>query len=180
MDSIPPSERPWERIAEIASAIADPALAREAQAGYERDLASMARDPVGRRAAYGAGVALAERKWDDAIRLLQEADARRSIYDRYAWAQIARAHDLAGRADSALVYYERFLGSADAQDYADARWAARSHRWAGELYAQRGDNRRAIEHLDKFLEMWSKAEPELQGEVREARARVEEVRKRAG
>ena len=180
LDSIPPSERPWERIAEIASAIADPAMAREAQAGYERDLASMARDPVGRRAAFAAGVALAERKWDDAIRLLHEADARHSIYDRYAWAQIARAHDLAGRPDSALAYYEKFLASADAQDYADARWAARSHRWAGELYAQRGDNRRAIEHLDKFLEMWSKAEPELQGEVREARARVEEVRKRAG
>jgi hypothetical protein len=78
------------------------------------------------------------------------------------------------------VYYETFLAGADAQDYVDARWAARAHRWAGELYAQRGDNRRAIEHLDKFLEMWSKAEPELQGEVREARSRVEQLRARAG
>ncbi len=180
LDSIPPSERAWDRIAEIASEIEDPALAREALAGYDRDLAALARDPVGRRAAFSAGVALAERKWDDAIRLLHEADVRRSAYDRLIWVRVARAHDLAGRPDSAIVWYEKYLSSADAQDYSDARWQAPAHRWVGELYAQRGDNQRAIEHLDKFVAQWSKAEPELQPQVREARARLEGLRKKAG
>ena len=31
-----------------------------------------------------------------------------------------------------------------------------------------------------FVELWAKAEPELQGEVRAARARLEELRKKAG
>ncbi len=105
---------------------------------------------------------------------------RRSAYDRLIWVRVARAHDLAGRPDSAIVWYEKYLSSADAQDYSDARWQAPAHRWVGELYAQRGDNQRAIEHLDKFVAQWSKAEPELQPQVREARARLEGLRKKAG
>ena len=149
VDSIPSSERAWDRIAEIAAAIEDPAMARQALAGYERDLARSARDPAGRRAIYAADVALAERNGTTRSGCMHEADARRSIYDRFAWAQIGRAHDLAGRPDSAMVYYEKFLASADAQDYTDARWRAPVERWLGEVYATKGDNRKAIEHLDR-------------------------------
>ncbi|MEO8226833.1 MAG: protein kinase [Gemmatimonadota bacterium] len=180
LDSIPPVERPWERVAEIATMIGDPALARQALQGFERDLASSARDSVGRRALFAAGVAVTERRWDDVIALMHEADARWAIPDRFAWIQIARAHELAGRLDSAVVYYEKFLGTADATDFIDARWRAPAHRWLGELYASRGDTRRAIEQFTKFVELWAKAEPELQPQVKEVQARLAALRAKVG
>ena len=180
LDSMPPAERPWPILRDIATMIDDPAMARQALAGYERDFAPTVPDPVGRRAFYNAGVALAERRWDDAIRLLHEADARSSVDDRYAWVQIGRAHDLAGRPDSAVVYYEKFLNTNDAQQYTDARWRAPAHRWLGELYAARGDSRRAVEQFTHFVELWDKADPELQPQVREVRARLAQLRARVG
>jgi eukaryotic-like serine/threonine-protein kinase len=180
LDSIAPSERPWDRIAEIGSAIGDPALARQALAGYERDLAPLVRDRVGRQAFFSAGVALAEQRWDDAIRLLHEADARQSVFDRYAWAQIARAHDLAGRPDSAIVYYEKFVTTADAGMFVDTRWLAPAHRWLGELYAAKGDSRKAIEQFTKFVELWANADPELQPQVKEVQARLGQLRAKVG
>ncbi|MBA2627347.1 MAG: hypothetical protein H0U85_04990 [Gemmatimonadales bacterium] len=176
LDSIPSVERPWDRLTDIASIIDDAALARQALQGYERDLAPIARDRIGRRAVYAAGVALAEHHWDEAITLLHEADARRSTYDRFAWVQMGRAHELAGRPDSAAVYYEKFLGTADATDFTDARFRAPAHRWLGEIYAARGDSRRAIEQFTHFVELWANAEPELQPQVREVRARLAALR----
>ena len=180
MDSIAPSERPWDRVAEIAILIEDPALARQALAGYARDLASSARDSAGRHAFYAAGVAFAERRWDDAIRVLHEADRRLSIYDRNAWVQLARAHDLAGHADSAAAYYEKFVSTADAEAYLDAHWLAPALRSLGELYASKGDNRKAIEQYNRFVEMWRNADPELQPQVKEAQDRLAQLRAKVG
>ncbi|HET8624427.1 MAG TPA: protein kinase, partial [Gemmatimonadales bacterium] len=162
IDSIPPTDRPWETQAQLAAAIGDSPLARGALAGYERDQAASARDPEGRRAYYAAHVALAERRWDDAVRLLHEADARTSIEDRYAWVQIGRAHDLAGRPDSARVYYEKFLTTPDPLPIEDSRWRAPTYRWLGELYESKGDAPRAIEQYNHFVELWAEADPDLQ------------------
>ena len=38
-DSMPPDERPWEVLAELAGSLGDAPLSRLALAGYERDLA---------------------------------------------------------------------------------------------------------------------------------------------
>jgi tetratricopeptide (TPR) repeat protein len=180
VDSIPPSDRPWEELAQLAGAIADPALARLALAGYERDQAPTARDPVGRRAFYSAHVALAERRWAEAIGMLQEADARTTVIQRYAMSQIGRAYDVVGQSDSAIAHYEKFLGTRDAQPEEDARSRAQVYRWLGELYEAEGMSRQAMEQYGRFVALWAEADPELQPQVSEIRARLERLRARAG
>jgi tetratricopeptide (TPR) repeat protein len=179
LDSISPLDRPWEFLADLAATTGDAALARRVLAGYQRDEAPFARDPQGREAFYAAHVAFAEQRWDDAARLLREADARMAVFDRYAWVWMARAHDLAGRPDSAAAYYEKFLTRPDAADI-DGRWRAPVHRWLGEIYEAKGDTRRAIEHYGRFVELWANADPELQPQVHEVRSRLERLRTRVG
>nr|MBA3318420.1 tetratricopeptide repeat protein [Gemmatimonadales bacterium] len=180
LDSISPADRPWDLLSDIGATIGDPAMARQALAGFERDGAPTARDPMGRRALYSAHVALAERRWDDAVDLLHEADRRTTVFPRYALVQIGRAHDRAGRPDSAIVYYERFLGTPDPQPMVDASWRAPTHRWLGELYEARGDARKAIEQYSRFVELWSEADPELQPQVAEVRSRLGRLRAKVG
>lgn len=180
IDSVPPSERQWELIADIGATLGDPSLARRALAGFERDEAANVNDPVGRRAFYGAHVAVAEKRWDDAIRLFHEAETRLSIEYRYGMVQIARAHDVAGQSDSAIVWYEKYLGTRTEIPFEDARWKAASHRWLGELYEAKADTRRAIDQYEHYVELWSNAEPELQPQVAEVRARLQRLRGQVG
>jgi tetratricopeptide (TPR) repeat protein len=180
LDSMPSSDRPWDLLAELGAAIGDPTLSRRALAGFERDQAPTARDPAGRRAYYSAHVALAERRWDAAVGLLREADTRTSMDQRHAMAQIGRAYDLAGRPDSAMAYYEKFLGTRDGQPDEDSRWRARTHHWLGELYEAQGKTRQAIEQYARFVELWADADPELQQQVSEVRSRLERLRAQMG
>jgi len=180
VDSMPPTDRPWEDLAQLAAAASDPALARRALTGFEQDQASLSRDPVGRRAFFAGHVALAEGRWDQAIPLLQQADAATTIEERYALVQIGRAFDLAGRSDSAIVYYQKFLGKREAEPENDARWRARTHRWLGALYEAKGESKKAIEQYAQFLELWRQADPSLQPQVEEIRGQLGRLRAKVG
>ena len=113
IDSVPPDERDCEGARHARSGTgtpgAEPARARRLRSGSE---AVRAR-PIGRRAFFAAHVALAELKWDEALGLLREADTRKTVEDRYAMVQMGRAHEAAGRPDSAMGYYEKFLAMPD-------------------------------------------------------------------
>ena len=170
-----PGDRPWDELSHLAASLEDPALARQALAGFERDQMASARDPEGRRAFYGALVALAERRWDQAIALFQEADARMAVDPRYAMVRIGQAHDQAGRGDSAIVYFERFLTTPDPQPEQDSRWRAEVHHRLAELYEAKGTKREAAEQYRKFVDLWARADADLQPQVAEARQRLEQV-----
>ena len=175
LDSMTPGDRPWDDLSFLAVDLEDPALARRALAGFERDQMASAREPAGRQAFHGAQVALAERRWDDAIRLLHEADARTAVNPRYAMVRIGQSHDLAGRSDSAMVYFERFLATPDPHPEQDARWRAAVHRRLGELYEAKGAKREAVEQYRKFVDQWARADSDLQPQVAEARQRLEQL-----
>ena len=81
-------------------------------------------------------------------------------------------------ADSAIVWYERYLATPDfARPDLDAYFLAQAHKRLGELYDARGDRGRAIEHFTKFIEQWKDADPELQPRVADARRRLELLRR---
>jgi DNA-binding SARP family transcriptional activator len=42
----------------------------------------------------------------------------------------------------------------------------------GELYEQKGNRVKAIEYYNRFVELWKNADPELQPQVADIRARV--------
>jgi tetratricopeptide (TPR) repeat protein len=175
LDSMPPDDRPWDVLSHLAVGLADPALARQALAGFERDQMTSERDPAGRQGFYAAQVAMAEGRWDQAIRLLHEADARTAVHHRYAIVQIGQAHDLAGRGDSAIVYFERFLTTPDPQPEQDSRRRAEVHRRLGELYEAKGAKREAAEQYRRFVDLWARADANLQPQVAEVRQRLEQL-----
>ena len=180
VESMPAGDRPWENLSYLAAVAADPALARRALTGYDRDLAAMENDSAGGRAGYSAHVALADGKWEEAVGLLQQADARLALDRRYVLVQVGRSYDLAGRSDSAIVYYEKFLGSREPVPTDDARWRARTHRWLGTLYEAKGNTRGAIEQYGRFLELWKDADPSLQPQVEEVRGQLGRLRAKVG
>jgi tetratricopeptide (TPR) repeat protein len=129
---------------------------------------------------YSAHVALVEKRWDDAIRLLHEADARFAVDERYAMSQLGQAHDRAGRGDSAVVYYEKFVTTPDPFLFEDARSRARIHRRLGELHEAAGRAPQAMEHYGRFADLWREADPVLQPQVAEVRKRLEQLRAKVG
>ena len=176
MSQIAPAERPWRNIARIASRMHDPALARMALEGFEKDQAAGEPDVEGGRAFFNAHVALADGKYDQAIQLLHVADSRFSIFDKYALAALAHAHDLAGHSDSAIVYFEKFTAYKDPNMGEDAQFLAGSFKRLGELYDARGDKEKAIANFEKFVDLWKNAEPELQPKVAEVREKLSRLR----
>ena len=104
------------------------------------------------------------------------ADDRRMTRVRFPMVFIGRAHDLAGRPDSAIVWLERFVATPDADMDFSALYDAGSYKRLGELYEAKGNSAKAVANYEKFVDLWKDAEPALQPSVREVRARLDRLR----
>ena len=90
--------------------------------------------------------------------------------------ETARLFDDAGRADSALVYYERYLEIPyNFRVWVDARNLADVHERLGQLYDERGDLENAALHYAAFVELWADSDPVLQPRVQAAQVRLEAI-----
>jgi tRNA A-37 threonylcarbamoyl transferase component Bud32/tetratricopeptide (TPR) repeat protein len=177
---MPAAERPYVTLAELAALLQAPALAREAAEGWKREQQDQVDDSVGTRASLEAYIALAEGRWRDAIDRLREADARFAVSERYTEVTLARAFDAAGEPDSALAHFETLIRMPEGNPRSEPSWLAMVSRRLGELYEAKGDLAKAAEHYARFIELWEKADPELQPTVREARARLAAIRAKTG
>ena len=94
------------------------------------------------------------------------------VFNR-GFAEAANAMDRAGRPDSAIALYERALGqpSIYAVGY-EVSWYPFALRRLGELHEARGDRDQAIDYYQRFVDLWSEADAELQPQVEDARARL--------
>ncbi len=180
MTEIQPIDRPWVQLAQIALLLEDPALAREAAQGWERDQRGSVEDSLGTRAFYQAHIAFTEKRWNDGIAAVREADARFAVPYRYAQLLLAKGFDGAGQTDSAIVHYETLVNFPQAIPFPGYSWRARSEARLAELYESKGDLRKAEEHYSRFIEYWEHADPELQPAVKEARARLAAIKGRTG
>jgi hypothetical protein len=52
-----------------------------------------------------------------------------------------------------------------------------THKRLGELYEAKGDNAKAVSHYNAFVNLWQRADPDLQPKVAEVRARMERMTK---
>jgi len=84
--------------------------------------------------------------------------------------EAATALDRAGRADTAIVLYERALAihALGAVHY-EATWYPLVLQRLGELHASMGHTRKAIDYYGEFIELWKNADPELTPRVTDAR-----------
>ncbi len=177
---IPPAERPWVELTQFALEARDVALARTSVEGYERDQLSTFPEPEARRAAFRGWLAFAEGKYDAAVVGFTEADNRSAVHPHFAAIYIARAHDLAGRTDSAIVYFEKFATMGDPDTFRTASYLAGTFKRLGELYEALGEREKAITNYAKFVELWKDAEPVLQPKVREVTVKLERLRASRG
>jgi tetratricopeptide (TPR) repeat protein len=128
---------------------------------------------------------------DDAISRLRDScslfGSAFALCDQMAFLEVARAHDRAGRVDSAIAAYQRFanlkatraLGPTGMFDFATPKIPVVWRR-LGELYESKGDRRSAIDAYERFLDFWRNADPELQPVVRQVRERSDRLRRATG
>ncbi len=110
---------------------------------------------------------------DAAIALFQEADQASST--GYTIEAVAHAYQQAGDLDHAIASYEFLLGAPERglgwepqQRWLEARYTLAMD------YAARGNKQKARETLEKFLDMWKNADPDLPL-LREAKAEYAKV-----
>ena len=85
-------------------------------------------------------------------------------------ALIGLAHEEAGRPDSAIAAYERYLAARTNRRHTiDAVHLATVLEHLGALHEARGDRERAAGYYARFIELWKDADPELQYRVQAAR-----------
>ena len=181
---IEPLNRPYAPLAVAYTVAGQPARARALLAERQRVLPDEPGDRgyAVRRYLPLAALAIAERRGDDAITASRAAD---DAPCGSCFLPIrARAHEIAGNADSAIALYERFLDGGwgktlfvppTVTDFSDATQLAPSLRRLGELYEERGDTARAAHFYARFVQLWERADPELQPQVADVRRRLERL-----
>jgi tetratricopeptide (TPR) repeat protein len=124
-------------------------------------------------------IAIAERRYPDAIRAFQSADSGMCL--PCALPPLAHAYDLAGQPDSAIAVFERYLAtdywwrhlSAGVFAGNDHTYLAGSYKRLAELYDAKGDTAKAIDYYGRFVDLWKNADPVLQPKVVAARRRMQ-------
>ena len=140
-----------------------------------RKAVSLSTDAVTRSSMQGA-IALASGRYLDAAHLFQAADTNGCEYCDLA--QAGQAYDLAGKPDSAIAMFDKYLNSGSLERVGvDAAFLAGTHKRLGELYEAKGDRERALSHYMSFVELWKDADPQLQPKVAEVRAKIARLSK---
>jgi eukaryotic-like serine/threonine-protein kinase len=180
MASLPESVRPYMDVAWVYAFAGRPDRAKELLESFEQSRAKVVdTDDPSTRAAIRGFIAMAEKRYPEAIRLFQEADRGDCV--SCALPDLANAYDLAGQSDSAVAVYERYVGLNDPWRPGQDQWfLAGSHKRLGELYEARGDRQKALSNYLAFVDLWNGADPELQPRVNEVRARIRRLRDQEG
>ena len=188
--SWPERQRPYLQVAAMYAWAGRPDHARAVLADWaaeQRDPVTRSRSEPERHRALGE-IALAERRPADAIAEFRQADQLRDgpadDCTICLSANLARAYDLAGNADSAIAHFERYLTTPYYNRVVnvalDPLLLAGTHKRLGELYEAKGDRARALAHYVAFVELWKDADPELQPKVAEVRGRIARLREGEG
>ena len=144
---------------------------------------STTRRQLGSRRTYAEGeIALAERRTAEAIRLFRQADVEADGLPQTCRfclpVFLGRAYDQADQADSTIANLEHYLDTpAPFRVQMDQWMMAPAHKRLGELYEARGDARRATAHYAAFVELWKRADPDLQPKVAQVRMRLAALRR---
>ena len=172
LDRYPKDQRPDMGMVEFYARAGAPERAREILRRADAGLSEKEKtDTTTGRYEALAAVAMAERRYEDALTLLHREREKNPGCVMCVLFEIGEAHEGAGRPDSAVVYYERFLSSSvlfrTGWD-SGLRWLI--YRRLGELYEARGDREKAADYYHRLIEQWKDAEPELQPIIADVKA----------
>jgi tetratricopeptide (TPR) repeat protein len=180
LEPMDPLERPYVELAGAYALVGEPSRAVELLEEFERSTP----EPFQRglrfeRHRVRGEVASLDGRHEDAIAELRQSYA--NPQDIGPTIGMAQAFDRAGQADSARVYYGRYLESRHwlgvmSHSVSLANALGR----AAELEYEAGNLDRAAAYLAEFVELWKDADPELQPRVEAARFRLEQILREQG
>jgi tetratricopeptide (TPR) repeat protein len=182
LDSLEPLDRPYLTVAGLYANLGDRQRARAMIDAFHEAVpdAPPARydDDV---AIVNAELAMSESRWDEAIAAYDEFRALEPGCEYCFEYETARAHDGAGRPDSALAWYGEAIDV-----NGPARLAGRSfflgpalERMA-RILDDEGRYEEAAAYYLRFADLWADADPELRERAEAARARAEEIVRNRG
>jgi len=179
-ESIAPLDRPWGRIGRF---LIEAGEIERGQEYIEREWREVPERLLPwwekYRAEDRARIARAEGRPMEALEELRSLPSGACVPCRYQ--RDARLFDEAGRADSAVAYYELYLETpSNFRLFVDDNRLGPTHERLGQLYDERGDLENAALHYAAFVELWADADPVLQPRVQAARARLEEIVRERG
>jgi tetratricopeptide (TPR) repeat protein len=180
VSEIPPADRPWGFLFDLAVSLRDPAMMRQATAGLERDMLPTVDDTTGFRARLAAGVAYAEGRWADAIRELNAAEERFNVEKKLAMVMRGMAWRELGQRDSAIAEFERFVTTQDPMLFYDSHWKVYVLQSLGEMYEEKGEPKLAVDRYSQITQLWANADPSLQPRVKAVRERIAKLMGKVG
>jgi tetratricopeptide (TPR) repeat protein len=186
VDSLHPLDRPYLDLARLYAEAGDPLRAREFLMAHEREVSDLLRGADLRSyLQVRAAIHRSEGKVYDALADLELAKHTSPAMVQFVSfdppliriderPELARAYELAGHADSAIIVYERYLAAHDIRrTHLDAFELPNALLRLASLHDARNERTSAARLYLRFAELWSDADPEL-------RPRAEAARRRAG
>ena len=172
LDSVLPGDRPYDDLARFYALAGRLTRARELLAAAGANDSALARTAGPDRTWTRGVIALAEGRVTDAESALRQA-AEGVVCVICALPDLARAYEAARKPDAALVVYERYLTTPwfwrYEPDAVELGWAMKR---LAELYDARGETAKARAMRGRLLQLWRRADPELQPVVTEVRGRL--------
>ena len=175
IEAIAPLNRPYQVLAQVYVFADRPDLAREMLSQLEAAIAEEYRAPLepGRQTILGL-IALSEDRPEDAIVHFADADVGRCEICVLPLSGLAQMN--AGNDDEAIAAFERYVNSPElARALVDHAFLAFAYEQLGVLHARKGNVADAISWYERFVQIWSGADFELQPRVDAARAAIREL-----
>jgi tetratricopeptide (TPR) repeat protein/tRNA A-37 threonylcarbamoyl transferase component Bud32 len=170
--TLPESQRGYMGLAETYAIAGRPADVERLHADWTRER------PVERRSVadsiyWAALAARSEGRWRDAA-MAYDAHRVKVRCPNCDLVDAAQVWELAGEPDSALGRYELSVTLPDARSGGNEvpYTLGPVYRHLGEMYEARGDRTKALKYYGDFVDLWRDADPVLQPQVKEARARM--------
>lgn len=177
LEGLEPRDRPYSGLAVAHASLGDPG---EAEAMLERFRESVPdagplRTRVG-EATVRADLALAAGRWDQSVEAYHERRRLEGLGCGCGLFGLALAHEGAGRADSAIAYYEQAIDRKGPKRLYDRSWdLGPALERIARLHDDQGRSDQAAAYYSRFVDLWAEADADLQPRVAAARARAEEI-----
>ena len=172
LDSLLPGDRLHDELARFYASAGRLTRARELLAAAAVNDSVLARTPGPDRTWTRGVIALAEGRVSEAESDLTQAAAATAC-TICVLPDLARAYEAARKLDAAVVVYERYVTTPWLFRYeTDATELGRALRRLAELHDLRGESAKAAAVRGQLLQLWRRADPELQPVVADARSRI--------
>ena len=168
-------QRPYDEIARLYADAGQPKHARELVTQAEKNRPGHDQGADADRRWTAGAIAMAEgRAWEGEIEIHGAAEAHPCPI--CALPDLARAYEVAGKPDSAIAMYERYLHAPWQRRYeTDGLELGFAMKRLGELYQQQNDRAKAAAQYTALLQLWHGADAELGPLIADVRRRLEET-----